>query len=100
MSKRQVRFVMGTPMVTDVFHRDRWDYIFTTGIGSEPSEIKSLSLHFEDEKLASINGDFLPQPHEEAARPKKEIVVSVPDFEEPEPSYVDEFLSYIGFTDD
>lgn len=96
MTKRQVRFLMGTPMVTDVFHRDRWDYVYSTGIGSSPSEIKKLALEFEGDRLSSISGDYFPQPHMEEEAAKKEIYVSVPDWQEAEPSIWDEMLEYVG----
>ncbi|MCB1786929.1 MAG: outer membrane protein assembly factor BamE, partial [Gammaproteobacteria bacterium] len=38
MTKRQVRFLLGSPMLSDVFHVDRWDYAYTSGEGSRPDE--------------------------------------------------------------
>jgi outer membrane protein assembly factor BamE len=86
MSKRQVRFLLGTPMLTDVFHADRWDFVFTIGEGSRPSEISRVTLLFEDDRLAAIQGDLRPQPEEERVEKKKEILVSVPDWEPQEKS--------------
>ena len=81
MSKRQARFVLGTPMLDDIFHADRWDYVYTVGKGSEPDEIKQLALFFEDDRLVRIEGDYRPQPKSEQAPPEREIVVEVPDWE-------------------
>lgn len=81
MSKRQVRFVLGTPMITDVFHANRWDYAFTLGEGSRPEEIQKVTVFFEDDRLVRIAGDMRPQPPEEREEVKKEVVVTVPDWE-------------------
>jgi outer membrane protein assembly factor BamE len=60
MTREQVRFVLGTPLVTDVFHADRWDYVFYRELGSGTKEQKRLSVFFQDEKLARIDGDMVP----------------------------------------
>lgn len=100
MAKRQVQFLMGTPMLTDVFHRDRWDYVFTSGEGSEVQEISKLAIFFENEKLVSVSGDYFPQPHLVETEPKKEISVPIPDWEAPEPSMWDDFLIYVGLIEE
>ena len=60
MTREQVRFVLGTPLVTDIFHADRWDYVFYRELGSGAKEQKRLSVFFEDNKLARATGDNLP----------------------------------------
>jgi outer membrane protein assembly factor BamE (lipoprotein component of BamABCDE complex) len=60
MTREQVRFVLGTPLVTDIFHADRWDYVFYRELGNGTKEQKRLSVFFEDNKLARANGDNLP----------------------------------------
>ena len=80
MSKRQVKFLLGTPMLSDVFHADRWDYVYTIGRGSTPSEIRRVTVLFDDDRLVRITGDLRPQPLDERAAPKQEILVSVPDY--------------------
>ena len=54
MDKRQVQFVLGTPSLSDPFHPDRWDYIFSLRKDDELIEDKHLVLYFEGEKLARI----------------------------------------------
>ena len=81
LDKRQVRYLLGTPMLNDVFHADRWDYVYTLGIGSHPSEIRRMSLRFEDERLVQIDTDMKVDPNAVKAEATKEIVVSVPDYE-------------------
>lgn len=57
MDKTQVRFIMGTPVLVDPFHNNRWDYIYSFQRGSRQREQRHISLYFEDEKLAYIKGD-------------------------------------------
>lgn len=79
MDKRQVRYALGTPMLVDVFHQDRWDYVYTFGRGSKPKEMKRSALLFEDERLVRIEGDLQPRPLDQRPEPKKELLVEVPD---------------------
>lgn len=81
LTKRQVRFVLGTPMLTDVFHDDRWDYTYTIGEGSRPEELQQVTVWFEQDRLVRISGDIRPQPPEARTEPKKEVVIQVPDWE-------------------
>jgi len=81
MDKRQVRYALGSPMLVDVFHQDRWDYVYTFGRGSKPKEIARTAMIFEDERLVRIEGELQPRPANEQPEPKKELLVSVPDHE-------------------
>jgi outer membrane protein assembly factor BamE len=60
MTKEQVRFVLGTPLVTDIFHADRWDYVFFREMPNGKREQRNLSVVFENSKLARVVGDLLP----------------------------------------
>ena len=60
MTKEQVRFVLGTPLVTDIFHADRWDYVFFRETADGKREQRNLSVVFEKDKLARVLGDLLP----------------------------------------
>ena len=70
MTKVEVRQVMGTPLLTDVFHANRWDYYFSTAKGGRAGERQLVSLHFQDEKLVSITGDVKAAPPKPAAAAK------------------------------
>ena len=61
MSRRQVQFVAGSPMVTDVFHQDRWDYIYHMRRGNGEIWKEHVSLYFEDDALVRISGTLYPQ---------------------------------------
>jgi len=68
MTRAQVAYIMGEPIVRNTFHRDRWDYIYALDIPRVYEEEKRLSLHFEEDRLAYFSGDYVPsseQPEEE-----------------------------------
>ncbi|MCW8883673.1 MAG: outer membrane protein assembly factor BamE [Motiliproteus sp.] len=61
MTKSQVRFVMGSPLVVDTFQQSRWDYLMTLKKGTDDVRIQErISLFFKEGKLAFFNGDFRP----------------------------------------
>jgi len=60
MSKDQVRFVLGTPLLIDPFHVDRWDYVFLRSPeNSKVSEQRRISVFFADGKLLRVDGDVV-----------------------------------------
>lgn len=61
MSREQVRFVMGTPLLTDTFHDDRWDYIYSLRDRDGKTTEQRMTVIFADEKLARLSGTFMPQ---------------------------------------
>jgi len=67
MSKQQVQNILGSPLLTDPFHRDRWDYVyaFYPRGNREKGEERHLILYFQGEVLAQIQGrDSVPAPSE------------------------------------
>ena len=100
MTKRQVRFLLGTPMLTDVFHANRWDYAYTFGVGSRPTDHRRVSVYFEEDRLVRIAGDLRPQPESERKPPQKEVVVTVPDWVPPKKSLWSKALDTVGLSDD
>ncbi len=82
MTKRQVRYLLGTPLLTDFFHADRWDYVYTIRRGHEDMQSKKLTLYFQDDALTRIEGTMRPDPTRAASREPAEIVVDVPDYKE------------------
>lgn len=56
MEKQQVERVLGTPLVVDPFHRDRWDYVYLFKAGNTDDEQSAhLSLYFENDRLSKID---------------------------------------------
>ena len=60
MTKRQVIFVMGTPLVRDPFHQDRWDYVYNFMPGGGVRGQERVSVFFEEDQLVRFTGDFTP----------------------------------------
>ncbi len=56
MTRSQVRYLLGTPMVPDAFDKDRWDYLYYYKRGRlTAAEQRLLTVYFEDEKVARID---------------------------------------------
>jgi outer membrane protein assembly factor BamE len=68
MSKDQVRQIMGTPLLIDIFHAERWDYIYSRLTTEGKREKRRLAIFFEDGKLARFDGDAAPAPTSAAGR--------------------------------
>ncbi|MDD5214997.1 MAG: outer membrane protein assembly factor BamE [Methylococcales bacterium] len=77
MTKRQVLYIMGSPMLVDFFHQNRWDYVYSSKKGGEDLEQKTVSIFFENEQLKNIQGDFRPSALP-VSKPSSELVVDVP----------------------
>lgn len=60
MTRDQVRFLLGTPMLTDIFHQDRWDYPYYLRRRTGETQIRKLSVFFEEGKLARFDSDPMP----------------------------------------
>ncbi|XAH26332.1 outer membrane protein assembly factor BamE [Xylophilus sp. GW821-FHT01B05] len=60
MSRLQVREVLGTPLVTSIFHADRWDYVFTIKRPNVEPQARRLSVFFKDDLLERFEGDEMP----------------------------------------
>lgn len=61
MTRRQVRFIMGTPLVEDTFQPDRWDYRHLVRNGNKTLSESHLSVFFEGDKLVNVTGTLLPE---------------------------------------
>ena len=62
MSKQQVVFLMGTPLVQDPFHPDRWDYVYTFQPGGGKMTNQHICLYFEGDQLIKIDrSGFQPE---------------------------------------
>lgn len=58
MSKRQVAFVLGTPLVADTIQQDQWHYIYSLKLGNGKLLKKQLAVYFDQDKLSHLEGDF------------------------------------------
>ena len=63
MTRNQVRFLLGTPMIDDPFHADRWDYVYYLKIGRKDADFQRwVSIEFEDNLVADIQKDLELNP--------------------------------------
>ncbi len=60
MTKSQVRFIMGTPLLTDSFHGDRWDYFYQMRKDGKIIEQRRVILEFDGDALSHVRGDVIP----------------------------------------
>ncbi len=97
MDRRQVRFILGTPMLMDTFHQDRWDYVYTLKPGGEKMERKRISVFFRDDRLIKIEGDL--RPGVDPGESEKESLVKVPDYKEKK-GFLDSTLKAVGLKDE
>jgi outer membrane protein assembly factor BamE len=83
MSKSQVRFVMGTPLIADTFKQNRWDYFYSLKPGKGLEVRERMAVFFEDEKLSGLKGDYMPSPEPEEqvapAEPEEQVAPAEPE---------------------
>lgn len=75
MSKEQVRYVLGTPLVADIFHADRWDYVYYRDPRKGQREGRKIAVVFEDGKLVRVLGDVVaadPNAPKASPEPQKQ----------------------------
>jgi outer membrane protein assembly factor BamE len=60
LSRAQVRDILGSPLVTDIFHANRWDYVFILNRPGTPVQNRAVVVIFEGDKLARIDAPELP----------------------------------------
>ncbi|MDH5518042.1 MAG: outer membrane protein assembly factor BamE [Gammaproteobacteria bacterium] len=63
MSKKQVTILLGTPMIRDIFHKERWDYVYTLKVaGDKNTKVMRLTVYFEADQLIKIdNVSYIPE---------------------------------------
>ncbi len=63
MTRSQIRFLLGTPMIDDPFHKDRWDYIYYLKLGRRDAVAKRwVSVMFADDTVSEIRRDLELDP--------------------------------------
>jgi outer membrane protein assembly factor BamE len=67
-TRDQVKFILGTPLLTDIFHADRWDYPFYLARGNGELTSSRVTVYFKDNVVAKFDGGNLPTEQEYIAR--------------------------------
>lgn len=62
LSKTQVKMLLGTPLLSDIFHASRWDYYFDNAVAGKKVAHKNLTVYFDGDKLVRWTGDANPPP--------------------------------------
>jgi len=63
LNKRQVTFILGTPLIRDTFDQDRWDYLYSYQPGGGERVQERLTVYFDDNgELTHFDGDFQQTP--------------------------------------
>jgi outer membrane protein assembly factor BamE len=87
MSRQQVRDILGTPLVSSIFHADRWDYVFTLKRQGVPPQQRKLAVFFKANMLERFEGDEMPSEAEFVATlDNKRKKAKVPELEASEES--------------
>lgn len=82
MSRAQVREVLGSPLITDPFHADRWDYVFTLRRQGFDDQQRSFVVRFEKDQVLKIDAPELPSEDQfVAAISRKKLPTSTPKLE-------------------
>ena len=81
MTRLQVRSVLGTPLINDPFHANRWDYAYRLEQNGILTEQQRLTLYFDDDRLSRIDESNMPPqsapPPQEAPAAQPRIPVPV-----------------------
>ena len=67
-TRDQVKFILGTPLLTDPFHANRWDFPFYLARGNGELTTSRVTVYFKDDKVDHIDGGNLPTEREYIAR--------------------------------
>lgn len=61
LTRSQVRYIMGTPMISDSFHQNRWDYFYSIRKQDGTELREQVTIYFDDnDQLTHMTGDYLP----------------------------------------
>ncbi|MBK9020337.1 MAG: outer membrane protein assembly factor BamE [Sulfuritalea sp.] len=79
LTREQVRFILGSPPLADMFHVDRWDYVYRLRPGQGEVQQRILTVFFQNNKLTRVTGDVVADDGAQAAAPKPAAqVIDIP----------------------
>jgi len=76
MTRAQVRFALGSPLIVDPFRTDRWDYVYTYQKQGKELQRRRLTIIFEEDRLLRVEGDVVPT--ENAQEPQQPASLAAP----------------------
>ena len=95
MDKRQVTFILGTPLLVDPFHKDRWDYFYNLKTAGKQTKQERVTVFFNDNKLVNLKGNFKPSNQFQPMMINTEVV-DVPKREKEEQGIIEKALRSLG----
>ena len=69
MTRSQVRFALGTPLIADPFHAERWDYVYLYERKGRVVAQRRIVVVFKDDALLRVEGDVVPSAAAKAPEP-------------------------------
>lgn len=100
MSKQQVGFVLGNPLIIDTFQPDSWHYIYTFKPGNGRREQRTITVWFENDKLSHVSGDVKVSLERKSQDEDEERTVSIPvPPRQKEESLLGSLMNMLGFGD-
>lgn len=60
LTRSQVRYILGTPLIADTFNQSRWDYYYSIKVPGLKEMRERVSIYFSEDKLSYFTGDYLP----------------------------------------
>jgi len=95
MDKRQVKFILGTPLLVDPFHKERWDYFYDLKKAGKQQKKERITVFFEGDKLINLAGNFKPSNEFKPMAINTEVI-DVPKRETKEKGLLDKIFQSIG----
>ena len=79
MTREQVKFLLGTPLIQDAFHQNRWDYLYYLVPGNEKPRQSRVSLYFDQDTLVKIDREHYKPESQQLKSPTTETTVEQAD---------------------
>lgn len=96
MDKKKVNFIMGSPSILDTFHANRWDYVYTFQSGRSRPEKRRVTLYFENDLLARVEGDVKTAEGPIDVDLRQDQQVEVPAMKKGMMSRIAESIPFVG----
>ncbi len=78
MEEKQVRYILGSPTITDAFHPDRREYLYRLQQGDGTLTMHRITVYYENGRLVKTEGDLHPNPEIPTTAQRKETMIVVP----------------------
>ena len=77
-TREQVKFVLGSPLMADMFHADRWDYIYRLQPGRGEAEQRRITVFFQDDKLVRVGGNVIADDGKKIPPTETHQIIDIP----------------------